>query len=204
MIEAVVFDLGGVVLDSPLHEIARFELDRDLDPGIVNRAVRDGGWDGAWACHERGEIDSAEFAVRFAAELAATGAHDVDVDEMMSRIGQTSRPRPAMLAAIAQLRAGGLRTAALTNNWPSMRMGHLRSHFDLVVESAVEGVRKPEPEIYLRLLSRLGVEPGRVLYLDDLGANLKPARELGMTTVKVVDVESALVGLTTQLGIDLT
>jgi putative hydrolase of the HAD superfamily len=117
-------------------------------------------------------------------------------------------PRPAMQRAITSIREHGLRTAALTNNWPAADNG-ARSHrfadllFDVVVESAVEGLRKPDPKIYALVLERLGVGAEEAVFLDDLGINLKPARALGMTTIKVTDPEVALAELAATLGFDL-
>jgi putative hydrolase of the HAD superfamily len=93
--------------------------------------------------------------------------------------------------------------AALTNNWSTFPKGRLPQHFDVFVESVVEGVRKPEPEIYRRCLERLDSPPALTVMLDDLGPNLKPARELGITTIKVVDAESAVAELGSLLDIEL-
>lgn len=202
-VEAVIFDLGGVVLESPLHEIARFEEEHRLVPGIVNRTVFGAGSDGAWARHERGELTRVEFLPLLAAELAAAGA-TVDTAELMSRIDASIRPRPAMIRAIRRLRASGLSTAAITNNWDPFPSGGLRDEFDVFLESVTEGVRKPEPEIYRRCLHRLGVAPDRVVMLDDLGPNLKPAKALGMRTIKVEDAEVALSELAAAVGFQLS
>jgi putative hydrolase of the HAD superfamily len=75
--------------------------------------------------------------------------------------------------------------------------------FDVVVESAVEGLRKPELPIYELVLERLGVDASEAVFLDDLGINLKPARAMGMTTIKVVDPDDALRELASVLAIAL-
>ena len=80
----------------------------------------------------------------------------------------------------------------------------LDPHFDVFVESAVVGLRKPDPRIYALVCEKLGLEPSRVAFLDDIGRNLKPAREMGMTTIKVVDPHAALAELAAVLGFDLT
>jgi epoxide hydrolase-like predicted phosphatase len=110
-----------------------------------------------------------------------------------------------MLAAIGHLRARGLRAGALTNNWITEDAGAegLRPHFDVFVESAVEGLRKPDPRIYVLACKRLGVAPAEAVFLDDIGANLKSARALGMTTIKVVDPDQALGELEAVLGFPL-
>ena len=200
MIEAVAFDLGGVVLESPLAEIERYERQCGIRPGSINRAVATSGSAGAWAAHERGELTSAQFNSAFAGELEGIGVDGVDVGQLMRRIEEVAIARPAMLAAVELLRAEGFAVAAVTNNWRSMPVSDLRSHFDLMIESCVEGVRKPEEAIYLLLLEQLGVPAEKVVFLDDIGANLKTARGLGMSTIKVIDPRQALVDLGSVVG----
>jgi putative hydrolase of the HAD superfamily len=121
--------------------------------------------------------------------------------------------RPAMVVAVRRLRDAGLPVALLSNNVAPMPrtgpLGELLGLFDAVVESSVEGVRKPEPEIYARALERLSAAVGRPVaatdcaYLDDLGINLKPAREMGFATIKVVEPGAALTELSDLVGLDL-
>jgi epoxide hydrolase-like predicted phosphatase len=110
-----------------------------------------------------------------------------------------------MVEALHRLRANGLATAALTNNWRgdgNDRHG-LRPLFDHFIESSVVGLRKPDPAIYRLAFAMLGVEPEAIVFLDDIGANLKAARELGVTTIKVVEPEAALRELEALVGFDL-
>lgn len=201
-VRAVLFDLGGVVFDSPLHEIAAFEVDQGLPPGTVGRVVTEAGPDGAWARHERGEISGAAFEHRLREEARLRGVR-LDVAEMMGRIENNLGVRPAMLEAVDRLRAHGLAVAAITNNWKGLSMEGVERRFDTVVESCREGVRKPEPEIYRRTLSRLGVAARQAVMLDDIGANLKTARMMGMFTIKVTDPDRALRELGALVGLDL-
>jgi len=191
-IAAVVFDIGGVVQDSPLHAIARYERERGIEPNAINRVVVAAGEQGAWARLERGELTTQTFVEPFEADCRAHGI-SVDGRYLMAKIAETTVPRPVMLEAIRRIRAAGLRVAALTNNWrtdaPRTR---LDAHFDVFVESAVEGLRKPDPRIYALVCERLGVPPARAAFLDDIGRNLKPARALGMATIKVDEPEQAL------------
>ena len=135
---AVIFDLGGVVLGSPLHAIAAYERELGIRAGAINRVVAQTGAEGAWGRLERGLADLAAFAPAFEAECAAVG-FAIDARVLMQRVGEISQPRPAMLAAIRALRARGLRVAALTNNWnEDGRDGGtraLRGHFDAFFES---------------------------------------------------------------------
>jgi epoxide hydrolase-like predicted phosphatase len=201
---AVIFDLGGVVLGSPLHAIARFEREHGIPEGFVNRVVVESGPAGAWSRLERGEIDLERFSVDFEADCGRAG-RQIDARAMMERIAASAGPRPAMLLAVARIRSQGLKAAALTNNWVGGGDGtrSLRGCFDVFVESCVLGVRKPDPRIYRHTLAELGVEPGSAVFLDDIGRNLKPARALGIATIKVDDPDQALAELAALLGFPL-
>lgn len=201
---AVIFDLGGVVLDSPLHVIADYEREQGIPTGLLNEVVRAGGATGAWAQLERGELELDEFCEAFDRECAARG-HVYPARAVMERIAGASRTRPEMIAAIERIREHGLAVAALTNNWRSDGQDRhaLRPHFDHFIESSLVGLRKPDPAIYELALSRLGVEPGETVFLDDIGGNLKPARALGLSTIKVTAAEGALAELADMLGFPL-
>jgi len=212
-IAAVVFDIGGVVQDSPLHAIARYERERGLETNAINRVVVAAGEQGAWARLERGELTVQTFYAPFEDDCRARGI-TVDGRQLMAKIAEASAPRPRMLEAIRRIRARGLPVAALTNNWVTEAPGpaspreaatrsRLAAHFDVFVESAVVGLRKPDPRIYALVCEKLGLAPPRVAFLDDIGRNLKPARELGMATIKVDDPDQALRELGALLGLDL-
>jgi putative hydrolase of the HAD superfamily len=203
---AVIFDLGGVVLGSPLHAIAEFEREHGIPAGFVNRVVVETGAGGAWARLERGELELGAFVPAFEADCAAAG-HRIPVGTMMARMSETALPRPPMLEAIRRIRASGLLAAALTNNWSSGESAAasegLRDHFDAFFESSVLGLQKPDPRIYRHACRSLGVDAAEAVFLDDIGRNLKAARELGMATIKVADVATALAELEALLGIPL-
>jgi putative hydrolase of the HAD superfamily len=207
-VAGVLFDMGGVVMDSPLHAIARYERERGLPPNAINRVVAVSGETGAWARLERGELTVATFCAPFEADCRAHGV-EVDGAAIMAAIAAAGVARPPMLEAIRRLRAHGLRVGALTNNWRREEPDgdavphRLRSHFDVFVESRVVGLRKPDARIYLLACRELGVEPSRTAFLDDIGANLKPARALGMATIKVDDPATALRELGVLIGLDL-
>lgn len=190
MIAALLFDLGGVVLGSPLEAIAVYEEDNHLPLGTINRQVAASGDSGAWARHERGEIGFVQFCDLFEAEMAAAG-FVVDPATLLAQIESAAVPREAVLAEIDRLRQAGMKTGAITNNWESMSDGGIADRFDAVVESCVEGVRKPEREIFERALVRLEAEAESTLMFDDIGPNLKTARSMGMETFKVTS-EAAL------------
>ena len=139
----------------------------------------------------------------FEAECREAG-QEVPVAEMMQRIAGCG-PRPAMLEAIGRIRRRGIAVAALTNNWAGEedRTGEIRDHFDAFVESSAVGLRKPDPRIYLLACESLAIEPAEAVFLDDIGRNLKIARELGMKTIKVDQPEKALQELSNLLGFPL-
>jgi putative hydrolase of the HAD superfamily len=202
---AVVFDIGGVVQESPLHAIARYERDHGLPPNAINRAVVAAGERGAWARLERGELTVERFLRPFEADCRAHGVA-VSGDRLMAYIASAGVARPQMLRAVRRIRERGLRVGALTNNWATETPrppSPLRELFDAFIESRAVGMRKPDPRIYRLVCEELGVEPARTAFLDDIGANLKTARALGMTTIKVVDPDAALRELGTLLGFDL-
>ncbi len=200
----MIFDLGGVVLGSPLHAIARFEKERGIPDGFVNRLVVETAPDGAWSRLERGELSIEEFYRDFDAECVARG-HLLPAADMMEAIHTSSGPRPEMLKALERLREYGLTTAALTNNWKSDGQDRhgLRPYFDVFIESSVVGLRKPDPRIYELALERIGVTAEEAVFLDDIGGNLKTARAMGITTIKVVDAASALAELGATLSVEL-
>jgi putative hydrolase of the HAD superfamily len=209
-LRVVLFDIGGVVVDSPLHAIAAFEREHGLPEGFVNRVVADTGSEGAWGRLERGRLGMQEFFAAFESDCAAAG-QPLSARAMMERIAVSSAPRPVMLQAIQRLRQRGLVTAALTNNWPSQDRedgsgggtATLRSLFDAFFESSVLGLHKPDPRFYHHACDQLGVTPPEVVFLDDIGRNLKAARALGMTTIKVDAPEPALRELGSVLGLEL-
>jgi epoxide hydrolase-like predicted phosphatase len=201
---AVIFDLGGVILGSPLHAIARFERERGIEAGFVNRVVVGAGPSGAWARLERGELPMEAFFGAFERDCEAAGGQ-LSARELMERVAEATRPRPQMLEAVRRIRSHGLRAAALTNNWAGGDTGTdvLKPLFDVFVESSVVGLRKPDPQIYRHTCEAVGVAPDEAIFLDDIGRNLKTARALGMATIKVEDPDDALRELETLLGLEL-
>ena len=194
-IRAVIFDLGGVVLGSPLHAFRDYEREQGLRAGFLGRMIMQNGELGAWPRLERGELTMEAFFAAFDAEAMAAGVRLSSV-ALMERVAIASQPRPAMVRAVRLIRAAGVRTAALTNNWASddqtQKMDILRREFDAFIESVREGLRKPDPRIYELVCDRLSVTPSESVFLDDIGVNLKAARALGMTTIKVDEPISAL------------
>lgn len=205
---AVIFDLGGVVFDSPLALITEYEARHALPTHFVARMVGGyGGPEGPWQRLECGDISLAEFCGRFDADAEALGV-SLRTADLMREMHERASIRPIMVDGIRRLRASGFKVGALTNNWAvgddhDARMRPLKDEFDVFVESCKVRMRKPDPRIYLHACEALGVEPPAAVFLDDIGSNLKAAKSLGMTTIKVEDPEMALRELGTLLGATL-
>lgn len=206
----VLFDLGGVVLGSPLHAIRDYEEELGFGRNAINLVAANTAPDGAWSRLERGELEMEAFYAAFESDCKAAGL-EIDARLMMQRMSDATEPRPAMLDAIARLRKAGLKVGALTNNWAHAEDAErddgtraLRDRFDVFIESSVEGLRKPDPAIYRLACERLGAKPEEMIFLDDIGGNLKPAQAMGMATIKVDEPEQALRELSELVGFELS
>ncbi len=210
MIKAVLWDFGGVILSSPFEAFRHYEAARGLPSDFIRTVNTAEPHANAWARLERSEITAEEFDSEFARESAALG-HEVRGAELLELLAGDVREE--MVTAIDRVKAAGLATACLTNNIAGGDVsvdGAVRpdvaavmARFDLVLESSKLGVRKPEPAFYTLACEQLAVTPDECVFLDDLGVNLKPAREMGMTTIKVGDPTVALAELGELLGLDL-
>jgi putative hydrolase of the HAD superfamily len=148
---------------------------------------------------ECGRVDEPEFERRFAPMLGVTDEGLVD------RMFAGSAPDARMLGAVKAARDAGIRTGLISNSWgvdryPQELMDEL---FDGVVISGVVGIRKPAPEIYAMGAEAVGLPPTECVYVDDLGFNLKPAKELGMATVLHTDADTTVAQLEELLGVAL-
>lgn len=211
-IRAILWDFGGVLTTSPFEAFNRFEASQDLPKDFIRKVNARNPDDNAWAKLERNQIDLDGFDRLFREESAALG-HPVDGRDILPLLAGDLRPD--MVRALERCRAH-LRCVCVTNNanygdGPSMtpdpaRADDIQKVFGLfhdIVESRLVGVRKPDPKIYEIACAAAGVAPREIVYLDDLGINLKPARALGMTTIKVTDAASAISELEAVVGITL-
>ena len=209
MIEAVIWDFGGVLTTSPFEAFARFERQRGLPTDIIRRTNAANHLENAWAKFERAEVDIEAFDVLFATESKALGA-EVRGKEVLPLLSGDLRPE--MVEALKRV-GEACKTGCITNNLPANAIGsasgrslyvaEVMALFDHIIESAKIGLRKPDPRIYQMMIEALGVDPKACVYLDDLGVNLKPARDMGMTTIKVVSAEQALAELEATTGLVL-
>lgn len=203
------FDFGGVILSSPFEAFSAYEQRAGLPRDAIRTVNATDPDHNAWARFERNELDVSAFVAAFEAEARALG-HELDGWAVLACL--EGELRPPMVEALRRIH-GPFRTALLTNNVVTMSAAGLvdragpfaevLAHFDVVVESSRVGVRKPEPAFYELACTLAEVTPDRVVFLDDLGVNLKPARAMGMRTIKVVDPMDALAELGELLGLDL-
>ena len=212
MIEAILWDFGGVFTTSPFEAFNRFEASRGLPENFIRTVNSTNIHDNAWAKFESSEIDVDEFDEAFRIEAEALG-HSVRGKDVLSLLAGEFRPRMARVLAECKRH---YKVGCITNNMkntpppPSTpapnperaaRTAAILEEFDVVVESSVEGIRKPDPRIYRLACERLGVAPANAVFLDDLGINLKPARAMGMITIKVVTEDQAISDLERATGL---
>ena len=212
MIKAVFWDFGGVITSSPFESFNKFEKENSLPQDFLRKVNSTNPDANAWAKLERNELDIHEFDKLFEKESRDLGFPVKGKDVLALLKGEV---RPEMIQALKKIK-GNLLQACLTNNIQSMdeenfegnvsasgKHDQVMQMFDFVFESSKENVRKPDPEFYLRACERGKINPSEVVFLDDLGINLKPARELGMKTIKVINSFEALSRLNSYIEIDL-
>jgi|TARA_B100000315_G_C14594501_1_gene597918 putative hydrolase of the HAD superfamily len=213
MIKAVLWDFGGVVTTSPFEAFNRFERANDIPLDFIRTTNATNPNSNAWAKFESNQISLQEFDTLFAEETGARG-HEISGSTVVQLL--SGELRPQMVTALSRI-SEKYKTACLTNNMktgegPSMqrgsegakRTGEVMDMFDVIIQSSVVGVRKPDPKFYLLACEQLEIAPQEAVFMDDLGINLKPARELGMTTIKVIDVAATLSELESILSMKLT
>ncbi|KAJ1819093.1 hypothetical protein IWW57_004564 [Coemansia sp. S610] len=210
MIKAVIFDVGGVLVQSPFIAISAYEQELGLPANYINVSLSRRGPEGAFQQYERGELAFTEFVDQWTNELNDTNANNTafrrylqrnELDTRMALPQQTrvsgatlfarmmavaETPNECVVELVRWLKACGYRVAALTNNFKDAGdSDRLKPLFDVFVESAVEGLRKPDPRFYLKACERLRVGPSEALFLDDIPVNLRAAKALGMEAVRV-------------------
>ena len=211
MIEAVIWDFGGVFTASPFEAFERYEREKGIPVGVIRKINSTNHENNAWAMFERSDIDFAGFDAAYAAEALALGFQIPGRDVVGLLAGEF---RPEMIEALRRIKTR-FKTGCITNNMPADVAGggtavhrsiyarEIMEMFDVVIESSKIGIRKPDPRIYQMMCDQLSVKPEACVYLDDLGGNLKPARAMGMTTIKVVSGPQAIEELEAATGMKL-
>ena len=205
-LKAAIFDIGGVLTVSPVDRITAFAAEHNISDSARMAIFAHG--ESIWSRFERSELSRDQFAAEFDTVVTADGGA-VTGSAFMEWFFQGFEPRPEIIAVVEYLR-GRVKLGAITNNVARDEPAERRTAgldiqrlFDVVVESAIVGLRKPDPRIYTMTCDLLGVEPSEAVFLDDIGQNLKAARALGMTTIRVDATLSAIDELENALGFAL-
>ena len=195
-LQAVIWDFGGVLTSSPFEAFQRYEAQNGLPKDFVRSVNAINIQENAWAKLERSEVTADEFDALFREESTALG-HEVPGKDILGLLSGDIRPAvvDALKICKAQVKVG-----CITNNAPigkgagmssdskkAEQVSEIMTLFDHVIESSKLGIRKPDPRIYALMCEALDVDPAKCVYLDDLGINLKPARAMGMHTIKVLN-----------------
>ena len=212
MFKAVLWDFGGVITSSPFEAFNRYEAENGLPEDFLRSINATDPETNAWAQLESSQVSVDEFDELFARE-AETKGHRVMGKEVLDLL--SGDVRPEMVNALGIIKQNH-RIGCITNNvntgqGPSMaktsvkasQVAKIMAMFDVVIESSKVGIRKPDPKIYQMTCEQMSIAPEETIYLDDLGINLKPARALGMATIKVLNANQALADLEKLLGIQL-
>ncbi|HCO04256.1 MAG TPA: hypothetical protein DIT48_13020 [Actinobacteria bacterium] len=211
--DALIVDYGGVLTTSMTASFAAFCVANEVDPRHLKRVLAEAYGGGAGgdltdlvASVETGRLALEEFDVRLAALLSEGRAQPLEAADLTLRLFGGLRPDEPMVEAVRLAKgAGRLRTGMLSNTWgprgaPSVDEGL----FDTIVRSGEVGLRKPDPEIYLLTASRLGVEPERCVFVDDIPTNVEGARAVGMTATLHKHAAITLPALEALLEVALT
>ena len=208
---SVFWDFGGVITSSPFEAFSNFELNNNLPTDFIRKVNSTNHKSNAWAQLEQSKINLEEFDVLFKKESKSLG-YEVSGGQILNLL--QGEIRPEMVNALEKLKKENFTLACLTNNFNSGDKNQsalddineertkIMNNFDYIIESKELGIRKPDVEFYLKALEISGADPKKTIFLDDLGINLKPAKELGMTTIKVLDSDQALKELSNLVGVN--
>jgi putative hydrolase of the HAD superfamily len=209
-VQAVIWDFGGVFTSSPFEAFNRYEAERGLPHDLVRKINTVNPDTNAWARLERSELSAEAFDLAFAEEALAHG-FAVPGRDILAILSGSLRPRvvEALKACKTRWKVGCITNNAPTGKGAGMaatsekaqQVAEVLALFDHLIESSKAGVRKPDPRIYAMMCEALAVAPEACIYLDDLGINLKPARAMGMTTIKVTSEQQLLDDLAAATGL---
>jgi len=197
-VKAIFFDFGGVITDSPFEAFNQFEKKNKVPLDFIRKVNSINPNANAWAQFERNQISLEQFDQLFSCESEKLG-YRIAGKKIIQLLNGCIRPQ--MVSLVKRCKKKYI-TACLTNNIKPSNLTSSASEFDNhkkihqvfhhVIESSKIGVRKPEPAFYQYACNEVGVKPTSVIFLDDLGINLKPARAMGMITIKVKNAEQAI------------
>lgn len=210
-LQAVIWDFGGVLTSSPFEAFTRYEQENGLPTDFVRSVNAVNIQENAWAKLERSEVNADQFDVLFRDESRALG-HEVPGKHILGLLSGSVRPSVVNALKVCKSK---VKVGCITNNAPigkgagmssdankAAQVSEIMTLFDHVIESSKLGIRKPDPRIYALMCEALDVDPARCVYLDDLGINLKPARAMGMHTIKVLNEAQLLQDLKGATGFE--
>lgn len=210
-LQAVIWDFGGVLTSSPFEAFRRYEEAKGLPEDFIRSVNAVNGDTNAWARLERSELDAEGFDAAFRKESRARG-HEVPGKDILALLSGELRPDVVNALKICKSK---VKVGCITNNAPigkgagmssdagkAAKVAEVLGEFDHLIESSKAGVRKPNPRIYEMMCEALGVDPAHCIYIDDLGINLKPARAMGMHTIKALSGQQILNDLRAATGYD--
>ncbi|MFL2779840.1 MAG: HAD-IA family hydrolase [Gammaproteobacteria bacterium] len=196
---SIFWDFGGVITSSPFEAFKKFEIENDLPENFLRKVNSTNPQNNAWALLEQSKINQIEFNDLFFQEsselgFGVNGLKVLDLLEGDLRLG--------MVDIIKTLKKMDFIQACLTNNFipdndnqPDMmdlnKKTEVFNLFDFIFESKEIGLRKPDQAFYDYVLEKVDIPPEKIIFLDDLGINLKPAKAMGMTTIKVISESQA-------------
>jgi epoxide hydrolase-like predicted phosphatase len=210
-VRAVISDFGGVLTTPLIGSFANYQNETGISAEALGRAMQEiAEREGAHPLFEleKGRVSEADFLAKLAAALEGELGHVPEMHRFKEIYFDALDPNEPMIETMRRIKREGYRMALLTNNvreweplWRSMLP--VDEIFELVVDSAFVGMRKPEPEIYELTLERIGdgISPGECLFVDDVEVNIEAARELGLRAVHFRENEQAIAEIEAELGL---
>ena len=191
-IKIILWDFGGVLTESPIKNFRKFENENNYLLDTIIKINSNNKYKNAWAKLEKGEVSIEEFSKLFTEEAKEFGIKNINTSKLLKCLDVKLNTK---MVKLLQHIAKFYTCACLTNNFKKMSASNfenIKKNFSLIVESSKIGMRKPEKKIYLYVLNLLKVNAEEILFIDDLGINLKPARELGFHTYKFTNTSDTI------------
>ena len=191
-IKVILWDYGGVLTESPIKNFHKFENDNNYMLNTIVKINSDNKYENAWAKLEKNEVSIEDFSILFQQEAQKFGIKNINTDKLLECLNVKLNTK--MFELLKEI-SKKYTCACLTNNFKNIKASnfeYIKDNFSYVFESSKLRMRKPERKIYLYVLNKLKVNAEEILFIDDLGINLKPAKELGFHTYKFVDTNKTI------------
>lgn len=195
LIKIVLWDFGGVLTSSPIQNFYKYEKENELPLGTIIKINSQNKYRNAWAKLEKNKISIKEFSLLFSKEAKELDInHNFDINKIINCLAVSLNIK--MVNVFFKVKKK-VECACLTNNILGTKnfnvnetFNDFKKNFSHVFESSKLGMRKPEKKLYKHVIEKLNIAPENILFMDDLGINLKPAKDLGIHTYKVVNKEN--------------